>query len=168
MRYFEHDAESHDNVTAMRKLIAVASTLVIPLTILLFVQWPLRDFLQSYSRQANDTAQIIFSIYAAVSITSATRSGCHLAMSNHVTRNARSWRTWALILCLLPWALFLLWTSVPQALQSVVQLESFSEGLTPGYFVLRIALVLLVVMVLIEAVSTALSHLHKNNRSSNA
>jgi len=143
----------------MRKLIAVASTLAIPLAILLFAQWPLRDWLQNYSRQANDAAQILFSLYAAVSITAATRSGTHLALSNHESPDAlhkKSWRTWVLILCVSPWALFLLWTSVPQMLLSVTQLESFSEGLTPGYFILRIAVVVLAVLVLLEAARSAL------------
>jgi hypothetical protein len=36
-------------------------------------------------------------------------------------------------------------------LASVAQWESFSEGLTPGYFVLRIALVMLPVLVLAQA-----------------
>jgi hypothetical protein len=46
-------------------------------------------------------------------------------------------------------------------LGSVTQLESFSEGLTPGYFVLRIALVILPVLVLVEAVASALVSLRR-------
>jgi hypothetical protein len=40
-------------------------------------------------------------------------------------------------------------------LVSISQLESFSEGNTPGYFILRIALVLLAVLVLVEALHRA-------------
>jgi hypothetical protein len=53
----------------MRWTISVASFLVIPLALLLFAQWPLRDWLQTYSRQANDIAQIVFAVYGAVAIT---------------------------------------------------------------------------------------------------
>jgi TRAP-type C4-dicarboxylate transport system permease small subunit len=148
----------------MRKLITFASLLVIPLAVLLFAQWPLRDWLQNYSRQANDAAQICFALYAAVAITAASRAGSHLTLSSHDkpgTRGAKSWRAWALLVCLVPWALFLLWTSAPQMWASVRQLESFSEGLTPGYFFLRIALVLLALLVLLEAARAALLGLRR-------
>jgi uncharacterized membrane protein len=147
----------------LRRVIAIAGILVIPLALLLFAQWPLRDWLQLYSRQANDTAQILFGLYAAVAITAATISGSHLALAGHedpATRANLSWRVWASLACVVPWAVFLLWTSVPQMLASVAQWESFSEGLTPGYFVLRIALVMLPVLVLAQAagsLSAALS-----------
>ena len=137
----------------MRRLILAASALVLPLALMLFAQWPLRDGLQSHAREANDGAQILFALYAAVAITAATRSGSHLALASHKNipiKGARSWRDWGLALCVVPWALFLLWTSVPQMLASVARWESFSEGLTPGYFMLHIALVLLPILVLLE------------------
>ena len=37
-------------------LLTAASLLVLPLALLLCAQWPLRDWLQAYSLQANDTA----------------------------------------------------------------------------------------------------------------
>jgi hypothetical protein len=55
----------------MRWLFIVAGALVVPLALLLFAQWPLRDGVQAYSRQANDAAQILFAVYAAVAITAA-------------------------------------------------------------------------------------------------
>lgn len=148
----------------MRHLISLTAWLVLPLALLLFAQWPLRDWLQAYSRQANDVAQIVFALYAAVAITAASRSKSHLALTKH-TQSAinliANWKAWALLLCVAPWALFLLWTAFPQMLASVTGLESFSEGLTPGYFVLRIALVLLALLVLVEAVCGALSSLRQ-------
>jgi hypothetical protein len=138
----------------LRRLIDVIGILVIPLALLLFAQWPLRDWLQAYSRQANDAAQIVFALYAAVSITAATISGSHLALVSHrdlVAKGGLSWRVWASMACVAPWAVFLLWTSFPQMVASVTQLESFSEGLTPGYFVLRMALVMLPALVLAQA-----------------
>jgi TRAP-type C4-dicarboxylate transport system permease small subunit len=157
MRYFEDEFlhQLHFSAATMRGLILAASALVLPLALLLFAQWPLRDGLQSHAREANDGAQILFALYAAVAITAATRSGSHLCLARHnniLIQGNWSWRLWGLALCVVPWALFLLWTSVPPMLASVARWESFSEGLTPGYFLLRIALVLLPIFVLIEMV----------------
>ncbi len=35
-------------------VVAVAKWLALPLIVLLFLQWPLRDLLRGYSREAND------------------------------------------------------------------------------------------------------------------
>lgn len=142
----------------MRWLFIVAGALVVPLALLLFAQWPLRDWVQAYSRKANDAAQILFAVYAAVAITAASRSKSHLAPAEYAhaaTKKIASWRAWALLACVGPWAFFMLWTAAPQMLASIASLEKFSEGLTPGYFILRIALVLLAVLVLIEAIAAA-------------
>lgn len=47
--------------------------------------------------------------------------------------------------------------ATPQMLESIQAREIFSEGLTPGYFVLRIALVLLGLLVLVDVVTQALA-----------
>ncbi len=143
----------------MRLLITTASLLVLPLALLLFAQWPLRDWVQAHALLANDVAQILFGVYAAVAITAATRSASHLALAQRApaTEPARpSWRTWALLACVGPWALFLLWAATPQAVESIRSQEIFSEGLTPGYFLLRIALVLLALLVLLQALGAVL------------
>ncbi len=53
--------------------------LALPLAMLLFLQWPLRDLIHGYSTQANDLAQILFALYVAGSVAAATRAGTHLA-----------------------------------------------------------------------------------------
>ena len=58
---------------------ASALVLVLPLSLLLFLQWPLRDLVQAYSREANDLAQWLFALYVSVAITYATRQRSHLA-----------------------------------------------------------------------------------------
>ena len=144
----------------MGRLVTAASLLVLPLALLLFAQWPLRDWVQAHSRLANDVAQIVFGLYAAVAITATSRSKTHLALAKYdssATKYVASWRTWALLACVAPWATFLLWTATPQMQESVKALEIFSEGLTPGYFVLRIALVLLALLVLVDAVAQAVA-----------
>ncbi len=138
----------------MRRLVTAASFLVLPLALLLFAQWPLRDWVQAHSLLANDVAQILFALYAAVAVTAASRAKSHLALLHAPARS--SWRTWALLLCVAPWALFLLWTATPQMLESIRVREIFSEGLTPGYFLLRVALVLLALLVLLDAATNAI------------
>jgi len=151
----------------MRRLVTVASLLVLPLALLLFAQWPLRDWVQAFSRQANDVAQILFGVYGAVAITAASVSKTHLALvktTQAATKTIAPWRDWALLACVAPWALFLLWAAVPQMLASIAAREIFSEGLTPGYFFLRIALVLLALLVLVHSVAQVWSGLRARRR----
>ena len=51
------------------RLVAAASILVLPVSLLLFLQWPLREWLLAYSREANDLAQVLFALYVSVAIT---------------------------------------------------------------------------------------------------
>jgi len=61
-------------------LVASAKWLALPLITLLFLQWPFRDFVQRYSREANDLGQIAFALFVALSVTAATRAHTHLAV----------------------------------------------------------------------------------------
>src|SRR5437588_9469925 len=60
--------------------------LIVPIVVLLFLQWPLRDLLRVYSREANDLGQWIFALYVAASVTAATRERMHLA-ADLIARN---------------------------------------------------------------------------------
>jgi TRAP-type C4-dicarboxylate transport system permease small subunit len=135
-----------------RPALIAAGALVLPLTLLLFAQWPLRDVVQAGSRQANDLAQVIFALYMAVAVTAASVHGAHLSAHTHDDSAPRPWRRWAVFACTAPWALFLLWTSAPSVWQSVAQLERFGETLNPGYFLIRVALWLLAALVLVHGV----------------
>ena len=53
--------------------------LALPIATLLFLQWPLREWLQAYSREANDLGQILFAVFVAASVTAATRAQAHIA-----------------------------------------------------------------------------------------
>ena len=57
---------------ALEALIDAFSTLALPLSLLLFLQWPLRELVQAYSREANDLAQCLFALYVSVAILCAT------------------------------------------------------------------------------------------------
>jgi hypothetical protein len=62
--------------------------LALPISLLLFLQWPLREYVHAYSREANDLGQWLFALYVAASVTAASRAGTHLAtdaLARHYT-----------------------------------------------------------------------------------
>jgi hypothetical protein len=141
-----------------RLLALAASALVLPLTLLLFAQWPLRDVVQAGSRQANDFAQVIFAIYMAIAVTAASIEGMHLAARHAPDEHDKPvrWRVWAVFACTAPWAVFVLWTSAPGVWQSVLQRERFGETLDEGYFLIRVSLWLLAALVLAYGVASVI------------
>ncbi len=145
---------------ALTRLDAVSGLLVLPLSVLLLAQWPLRELVQAYSRQANDAAQILFALYVAVAITTASRSHAHLAaLQPHPSGAPRPrWHAWALLACVAPWALFMLWAGWPIVTASVASFERFNETLNPGYFVIKLAMALMLLLVLAEGLLELLPH----------
>jgi TRAP-type mannitol/chloroaromatic compound transport system permease small subunit len=117
------------------------------LALLLCAQWPLRDGVQAGSRLANDLAQCLFALICAVAVSSASRAGAHLAAhpllprwrARHVVLLSRV----VLLLGVLPWSLFALWSSAGQVVRSLRQLEAFPDSYNPGYFVVKLAVWLL-------------------------
>jgi TRAP-type mannitol/chloroaromatic compound transport system permease small subunit len=136
-------------------VIRAAGVLVLPVCALLFLQWPLRDLVQAYSREANDLAQILFALYVSIAITAATRQRAHLATDVFAQRYSQRIRDGlaraGALLALVPWSLFVLYAAWPMVAQSVRQLEAFPETFNPGYFLLKIALLLAVLLVLLQA-----------------
>lgn len=135
---------------------AAARWLVLPLSLLLFLQWPLRELLHAYSREANDAAQILFALYVAVAVTEATRRRAHLAMDSLARRLPDRWREAiaraAALLILVPWSILLLASGSPSAWRSLLALEGFPETMNPGYFAIRGAAMILAALVLAQAV----------------
>jgi TRAP-type mannitol/chloroaromatic compound transport system permease small subunit len=140
---------------AVARLLAAARWLALPLALLLFAQWPLRELFHAGSRQANDLGQCVFALYIALAITDATRRGSHLAPRPLAPHWAQRWRTplrvAGIVLGLLPWSLFVLASSRAQVWQSVRQLESFGDTFNPGYFVVKLALWALAGAVAVQA-----------------
>src|SRR5947209_20603862 len=95
---------------ALARVAATATLLVVPLALLLCLQWPLRDWFHAYSREANDLAQLLFGIYVSVGITYASRSGTHLTpdvLAQHYPARIRVWVFKAVLACIvLLWSLF--------------------------------------------------------------
>ena len=140
---------------ALAATIRAASWLVLPVSLLLFLQWPLREGVQGYSRDANDLAQILFALYAAVAITAATREGTHLAADTYSRRYTPAARHRLLRVAsgvvLVPLALVIIAAGAHAAWMSLLQLERFPETLNAGYFVVRAAALLLALLVLAQA-----------------
>jgi TRAP-type mannitol/chloroaromatic compound transport system permease small subunit len=144
---------------ALGRLVATTSVLVLPLSLLLFLQWPLREWVQAYSREANDLAQVLFALYVSVAITAATRDHAHLAADAFAHRYHRPVRhglaRLGALLVLIPWSMFIIYAAWPGVLQSVRQLESFADTFNPGYFILKVALLLLALLTLVQGVVEA-------------
>ncbi len=141
---------------AVAHVLSWARWLALPVVVLLLIQWPLRDLIQSYSREANDFGQWMFALYVAAAFTAATRAGTHLAV-DAVARNYSARTRAGLVRCgaviaLLPWALFVLIAGSHLVIPSIRLLERFPETNNPGYFILKCALWLLAGLVLAQCV----------------
>ena len=140
---------------AIGRLIMAGRWLVLPVALILFLQWPLRDFVQWGSREANDLGQWIFALYVSLAMTFATRERAHLAVDavahGYPARVRSAIGRWGGFACVAPWALFMIWTIGPTAWRSALMLEKFSETLNPGYFLIKVAALLLAVLALLQA-----------------
>ncbi len=129
--------------------------LVLPVSLLLFLQWPLRDLVQAYSRQANDLAQVLFALYVSLALSFATRQGTHLATDVLARHLPPAWRQriarWAPLLVLMPWAVFILAASWGSVSASLKQMEGFPDTYNPGYFLIKFSVWLLAFLVLLQA-----------------
>ena len=137
-------------------LVRGALWLALPMSLLLFLQWPLREVVARFSREANDAAQIIFALFVSVAVTYATRRGTHVATDVLACRYRPRTRGWivrvASLVVLVPWSVFVLVKAWPSTTQSVLQLEGFPETFNPGYFLIKLAVALLALLVLLQAI----------------
>ena len=137
-------------------VIAATQWLALPLVLLLFLQWPLRDLVHAYSREANDLGQICFALFVAVSVTAATRAGTHLAADalaqRYPPRVRHRIRQFGAVAGLTPWALFVLWSSGRTVVSSLSLFERFGDTDNPGYFLIKLALWIMAVLVLCQVV----------------
>jgi TRAP-type mannitol/chloroaromatic compound transport system permease small subunit len=133
-------------------VVAGAEWLALPLIVLLFLQWPLRELFGGYSREANDLAQVVFALFVAVSVTAATRARTHLAADllaqRYSARTRRRLDQIGAAVGLLPWALFVLVAGKTAVVSSIQGLESFQDSGNPGYFLIKVALWVMAVAIL--------------------
>ena len=136
-------------------MLAAARWLVLPVALILFLQWPLRDFVQWGSREANDLGQWIFALYVSLAVTFATRERAHLAVDAIAHDYAAHVRDviarWGALLCVAPWCLFMLWTTWPLAQRSALGLEKFPDTSNFGYFLIKVAAILLPLLARVQA-----------------
>lgn len=148
-------------------LIGVLKWLVLPLSLLLFLQWPLRELVQAYSREANDLGQILFALLIAGSVAAATRAGGHLAAGGLGSRLSprvhKVLAVLAYVLALLPFGLFVLVSVRPVIVSSVGLMERFPETSNPGYWVVKVALALLIVLLLLAGLIDVMRSEPKDN-----
>ena len=136
-------------------LIAAAQWLALPLIVLLFLQWPLRDLVRCCSREANDLGQVIFALYVALSISAATRAVTHLAADTlaqrYSARTRQRLRQFGASLAVLPWALFILYSGKTIVMSSVLGLEAFPDTNNFGYFIIKAALWIMAIAIAAQA-----------------
>jgi TRAP-type mannitol/chloroaromatic compound transport system permease small subunit len=144
-----------------------AQWLALPLIVLLFLQWPLRDAFRSYSREANDFGQILFALFVAVSVTAATRAGTHLAADAVAQRYSRRARHYigkiGALVGLVPWALLILIASKSLVVYSLQLRESFPDTANPGYFIIKLALWIMALLILAQALIDISRPIPKDN-----
>lgn len=142
-------------------VLAGAKWVALPVVCLLFLQSPLRSVVGLYSREANDLGQWLFALYVAASITAATRARTHLAadtVARHYSPATREWLTHVgAVLGLIPWSIIVLVTGWSIGRDSALLLERFPDTGNPGYFIIKLALLLMALLVLIEGVLELLS-----------
>jgi TRAP-type C4-dicarboxylate transport system permease small subunit len=140
---------------AVAAAIAAGRWLVLPVSFLLFAQWPLRDLVHAYAIQANDLAQWLFALYVSLALTFATRERTHLAADVLVQRYSPETRrkigAIGGFFCIAPWSLFILVVSAPEVWQSIAGLEAFPDTYDPGYFIIKAATWLLALLALAQA-----------------
>jgi TRAP-type mannitol/chloroaromatic compound transport system permease small subunit len=137
-------------------IVSAGKWLVLPLVVLLFLQWPLREVFGGYSREANDLGQWVFALYVAISVTAATRAGTHLtadALAQRFSARRRSQLArLGAVLGLVPWSLFVLFSSKATVVASIAARETFPDTYNPGYFIIKAALWVLALLMLAQAV----------------
>ena len=137
-------------------LVIAGRWLVLPIVALLFAQWPLRDLAHAYSREANDLGQWVFALYVAVAVTAATRDQAHLRADGFARGYSREvrrvLRDTGFVTAALPWSALVLVGGWPLVESSVLALERFPDTGNPGYFIVKIAVILLALLMATQGI----------------
>jgi hypothetical protein len=159
-------APSQAWLRGMDAVCRLAMPLAVGIAVLLFAQWPLRDVIGAGSTQANDTAQVMFALYVACALRHAGVRDAHLVARPDLDPRlaGATWRRGGAALCLLGWAISVEVMAAPGVWQSVHALERFPESGTPGYFLIKFALLLLAGLLGLQAlVDLAQALRHRRN-----
>ena len=63
---------------------------------------------------------------------------------------------WGGFLCVAPWALFMIWMIWPTVERSVLGLEKFPDTFNPGYYMVKVACLLLALLALAQSLLNVL------------
>jgi TRAP-type mannitol/chloroaromatic compound transport system permease small subunit len=136
-------------------ILEVGQWLLLPVVALLFLQWPLREVVQHYSREANDLGQWLFALYVAMAFTAATRAHTHLAadaLARHYSENTRARiARFGVLIGLVPWALFVAIAGAKLVIPSLLAREAFADTYNPGYFIIKLAVWVLAGLILLQS-----------------
>jgi TRAP-type mannitol/chloroaromatic compound transport system permease small subunit len=134
-----------------------AAWLCLPLIVLLFLQLPLRQIVHAGNNTDNDIGQVIFAAFFMLGIPFAMRRDAHVRVDIFYQRLTVRQRAGidliGTVLFLLPWLAIIGWYSLPIVLNSLFEMEKFAETYTPGYFVLKLQLLLFVALVGLQAIA---------------
>ena len=133
----------------LNRLGALVMPLALLVVLLLFLQWPLRDGWGAGSSQANDLAQVLFALYVAVALRHADRRGAHLVSRPDLKHAGR-----AAVgdVCV--------HQRRPHGVAVGAGLESFPETANPGYFAIKLALLMLAVLLALQALAGLWKAMH--------
>src|SRR3954467_4258825 len=111
-------------------ILSAGRWVLLPVVLMLFLQWPLRDIARAYSREANDLGQWLFALYVAMAFTAATRAHTHLAADTLARLYPESARVLlarlGALLGLIPGALFIIIGGASLVISSLRALEAFA------------------------------------------
>ena len=146
------------------RLCALGAWLALPVSLLLAAQWPLRQFSGGRPQLANDIAQALFALYVALALRHTMHRGGHLRAAGLATRleparreRVQRWIAVVAAIVLVPWSTLLLWLAAPLIAQSLAQAERFPDTLSPGYFLIRVAMALLLAATGLQALLDAMA-----------
>ncbi|HEX2887034.1 TRAP transporter small permease subunit [Vineibacter terrae] len=136
---------------------ACAAWLIVPVIALLFLQIPLREVVGKGNLLANDGGQLLHATVFIVGVTYTLRWNGHVRVDLFYSRLPPRRQAWITLLgaavLMLPWLWLTGRWSIPIALQSWRQLETFPETGSPGYFHFKTLLLAYVLLVGLQALA---------------
>lgn len=136
-------------------IVEAGKWLALPVVLLLSAQWPLRDLVQCCSREANDLGQWLFALFIGIALTATSRAGTHLRADFLAQRLSGAARRRIAAGCAgfvaLPWAVFVLAVYGRDAWRALMIFERFPDTNNPGYFIIKLAVVLMAALVAMQA-----------------
>jgi TRAP-type mannitol/chloroaromatic compound transport system permease small subunit len=137
-------------------VVGLTQWLALPIAALLLLQWPLREVVARFSREANDFGQVLFALFVSVALTAAMRADAHLhtdVLSHRYPANTRKWvKACGISFALIPWSLFVLVVYFRGMRNSLMLLEAFPDTVNPGYFVIKLAAWCMALLLLLQSI----------------